>query len=143
MAAVLTPRRHHLLAAADTRPVGVFADRSVGLRRAELIGSHSGSVHMGLGLVELERGRIDSHVHSHEEGFYILDGEPVLYLDGRGVRLRPGACGVVPVGVAHPRPSAARARWIDMPPPRPRDPDQPSDTFVLGPTPEGEPSELD
>jgi uncharacterized cupin superfamily protein len=92
MAAVLAPQRHHLLAAADTRPVGVFADRAVGLRRAELIGSHSGSVHMGLGLVELE-GHIDSHLHSHEEGFYILEGEPVLYLDGRGVRLRGGRAG--------------------------------------------------
>jgi quercetin dioxygenase-like cupin family protein len=143
MAAVLTPQRHHLLAAADTRPVGVFADRAVGLRRAELIGSHSGSVHMGLGLVELEGGWIDSHVHSHEEGFYILEGEPVLYLDGRGVRLRPGACGVIPVGVAHAWRSAGLARWIDMRSPRPRDPDQPTDTFVLGPTPEAEPGELD
>ena len=143
MAAVLTLRRHHLLAAADTRPVGVFADRAVGLRRAELVGGHCGSVHMGLGLVELEQGWIDGHVHSHEEGFYILEGEPVLYLDGRGVRLRPGACGVIPVGVAHAWRSGVLARWIDMRAPRPRDPDQPTDTFVLGPTPEVEPGELD
>jgi quercetin dioxygenase-like cupin family protein len=143
MAAALGPRRHHLLVAGDTRPVGVFGDRAVGLRRAELVGSDSGSVHMGLGLAELEHGSIDSHVHSHEESFYILDGDPVLYLDGRGVRLRPGACGVIPVGVTHAWRATELARWVDMRAPRPRDPDQPTDTFVLGPTPGSEPGELD
>jgi quercetin dioxygenase-like cupin family protein len=142
MAAALA-RRHHLLAAADTTPVGVFADRAVGLRRAELIGAGTGSVHMGLGLVELEAGWVDAHVHSHEESFFVLEGEPVLYLDGRGVRLRAGACGVIPVGVAHAWRSPGSARWIDMRAPRPREADQPSDTFVLGPAPEDEPGELD
>ena len=143
MAAVLAARRHHLLAAADARPVGVFADRAVGLRRVELVGGHAGSVHMGLGLVELEAGRVDAHVHSHEESFYVLEGGPVLYLEGRGVRLKPGACGVIPVGVAHAWRSPGLARWVDMRAPRPRDSDQPSDTFVLGPAPESEPGELD
>lgn len=143
MVVVLAPRRHHLLAAVDTTPVGVFGDRSVGLRRAELVGGHCGSVHMGLGLAELEAGWIDLHLHSHEEGFYVLEGEPVLYLDGHGVRLRPGACGVIPVGVPHAWRCGGLARWIDMRSPRPRDPDQPPDSFVLGPTPESEPGELD
>ena len=31
----------------------------------------------------------------------MLEGTPSLYLDGRGVTLLPGACGVVPVGVPH------------------------------------------
>ena len=143
MAAGLGPRRHHLLAAADTRPVGVFADRSVGLARVELVGGHSGSVHMGLGLAVLEQGHIDTHVHSHEESFYVLDGEPVLFLDGRGVRLRAGACGVIPVGVPHAWRATGVARWVDMRAPRPRDPDQPADTFVIGVAPESEPDELD
>ena len=138
-------RRHHLLTAADTAAVPAFADRAVGLRRAELVGGHTGSVHMGLGLALLEPdGRIDSHVHSHEESFYILDGHPVLYLDSHAVRLKPGACGVIPVGVAHAwRTDDGAARWIDMRAPRPRDPDQPTDTFVLGPTPDTPPGELD
>jgi quercetin dioxygenase-like cupin family protein len=139
---VLT-RRHHLLTAADTTLVTAFEDRAVGLRRAELVGAHTGSAHMGLGLVEIAAGRIDNHLHSHEEGFYILDGEPVLYLDSHAVRLKPGACGVIPVGVPHAWRSPGSARWIDMRAPRPRDADQPTDTFVLGPTPEAEPSELD
>ncbi len=135
--------RHHLIASEDVRPVPAFLDRSAGLRRAELIGSHTGSVHMGLGLVELAAGHIDTHVHSHEEGFYVLDGEPVIFLDGRGVRLQAGACGVVPVGVAHAWRSEAPARWIDMRSPRPRDADQPTDTFLLGAAPDGQPSQLD
>ena len=100
---------------------------------------------MGLGLALLEPdGRIASHVHSHEESFYILDGHPVLYLDSHAVRLKPGACGVIPVGVAHAwRTDDGAARWIDMRAPRPRDPDQPTDTFVLGPTPDTPPGELD
>jgi quercetin dioxygenase-like cupin family protein len=135
--------RHHVLVAADAVPVGVFADRSVGLARVELVGGHVGSVHMGLGLVVLERGHVDCHVHSHEESFYVLEGEPVLYLDGRGVALRAGACGVIPVGVAHAWRAGGLARWVDMRAPRPRDGDQPSDTFVLGPAPEDDPDELD
>jgi quercetin dioxygenase-like cupin family protein len=135
--------RHHHSPRESIEPVPVFADRSVGLRRAELIGAHSGSVHMGLGLVELSGGHIDTHVHSHEEGFYVLEGEPVLFMDGRGTRLQPGACGVVPVGVAHAWRSPEPARWVDMRAPRPRDPDQPTDTFLLGPAPDVEPSQLD
>ena len=137
-------RRHHYLAAADTRPVEAFTDRAVGLRRVELVGGHTGSVHMGLGLALLDPdGRIDLHLHSHEESFYILDGQPTLYLDSHAVRLKPGACGVIPVGVPHAWRTPGSARWIDMRAPRPRDADQPTDTFVLGPTPDTQPSELD
>ena len=42
-------------------------------------------------------------------------GEPVLYLDGRGVRLEPDACGAIPVGVPHAwrerRARASGSRW--------------------------------
>jgi quercetin dioxygenase-like cupin family protein len=95
---------------------------------------------MALTLVSLTRGHVDTHVHSFETGFYVLEGEPVLYLDGRGVRLKPGACGVVPVGVPH----AFRAEaglWIEMMAPRPR-PDR-SDTFFLGAAPDGPAQEID
>jgi hypothetical protein len=36
-----------------------------------------------------------------EELFYILEGSPILILDGHAVELAPGACGVAHVGVAH------------------------------------------
>lgn len=118
-------------------------DRSSGLTRALLIGGHTGSTHTGLALIELEGGHVDTHLHSFETSFYVLEGEPVLYLDGRGVLLMPGACGAIPVGVAHAWRAGGRARWIEMASPRPRGDGQPPDTFFLGPAPDGEPAPLD
>jgi quercetin dioxygenase-like cupin family protein len=111
-----------------------------GLESCRLVDGSLGSTHMAITLVSLAAGHVDSHVHSYETGFYVLEGEPVLYLDGRGVQLEPGACGVVPVGVPHAFRSAERARWIEMAAPRPR-PDG-SDTFFLGSAPDAEPEPL-
>src|SRR5207248_1945544 len=118
-------------------------DRSRGLTRALLIGGHTGATHTGLMAVVLEDGHVDTHVHSFESSFYVLSGEPVLYLDGHGVRLRPNACGAVPVGVGHAWRSDGRAEWIEMASPRPRGPDQPPDTFFLGAAPDEPAAELD
>jgi len=137
----VTAPGHHLLRHADTVPAPAWAHASVGLRRAELVNGEHGSVHMGLGLVELSDGHVDLHVHSHEEGFYVLAGEPILHLDGRSMRLRPGACGAIPVGMPHAWRADAPARWIDMRAPRPRR--DPPDTFLLGPAPAEEPAPLD
>ena len=67
----------------------------------------------------------------------MLAGEPCLDLDGHAVRLRPGACGAIPVGTPHAwrHDGGEPARWIDMAAPRPRGPSQPPDTFFLGPAP--------
>jgi quercetin dioxygenase-like cupin family protein len=127
----------------QVEPTPAYPDQSIGFRRAPLIGGHNGSVHMGLSLDELADGHVESHVHSYEESFYVLDGEPVLHLDGRGIRLVPGACGVVPVGVPHAWQTAGEARWICMAAPRPRGADEPPDTFFLGGVPETEAAPLD
>jgi quercetin dioxygenase-like cupin family protein len=82
---------------------------------------------------------VDEHVHSYEESFYVLEGEPVLSLDGHCVSLTPGACGVVPIGVPHAW--RGRGRWVEMTAPRPR-PDG-SDTFFVGSAPDGEAAPLD
>jgi quercetin dioxygenase-like cupin family protein len=118
-------------------------EHSRGLTRALLIGAHTGSTHMGLTLVELEAGHVDGHLHSFESSFYVLEGEPCLYLDGRGIRLRPNACGAIPVGVPHAWRGDERSRWIEMAAPRPRPPDQPADTFFIGGAPGGAVDELD
>ena len=118
-------------------------DHSRGLTRAVLVGEATGSVHTGLILVELEDGYVDTHVHSFESSFFVLEGDPVLYLDGPGIRLRPNACGALPVGMPHAWRSDGRARWIEMASPRPRPPQQPPDTFFLGAAPEDPPAELD
>jgi len=118
-------------------------EHSRGLTRAVLVGDATGSVHTGLILVELEDGYVDRHVHSFESSFFVLEGEPVLYLDRSGVRLRPGACGALPVGLPHAWRSDARARWIEMASPRPRPPGRPPDTFFLGAAPDDTPAGLD
>jgi quercetin dioxygenase-like cupin family protein len=71
----------------------------------------------------------------------MLEGEPVLYLEGRGVTLKPGACGLIPVGAPHAFRCEERALWIEMAAPRPRD--DGSDTFFLGAAPESEPVAID
>jgi quercetin dioxygenase-like cupin family protein len=116
---------------------------SRGLVRSVLVGGDTGATHMGLTLVELEAGHVDSHLHSFESSFYVLEGEPVLSLDGYSVELEPHACGAIPVAVPHAWRCAGRARWIEMASPRPRPSDQPPDTFFLGPPPDGDPEALD
>jgi quercetin dioxygenase-like cupin family protein len=134
---------HTLIRREDVELVPALPDHSTGLRRALLIGGHTGATHTGLTLVELADGHVDAHLHSFETTFYVLSGEPVLYLDGRGVRLEPGACGALPVGMEHAWRAETAARWIEMASPRPRDATQPPDTFFVGHAPDTEPAALD
>jgi quercetin dioxygenase-like cupin family protein len=115
---------------------------SVGLKNELLLGAHTPTTHTGVRLVELE-GHVNTHVHSFESTFYVFSGEPVLYVDERGVRLRPGACGVIPVGVPHGWRSAEPSRWIEMMSPRPRPSNEPPDTFWLGTPPDDDPEPVD
>jgi quercetin dioxygenase-like cupin family protein len=130
--------RHHVKRHEDIAPVAAYEDTSVGFARCSLVDETIGSVHMGLGLCTLERGHVDGHVHSFEESFYVLEGEPVLYLDGRGHALAPGACGVVPVGVPHAWRVEGTAAWIDMLAPQPRDAvdGRPEQTYFVGGLPD-------
>ena len=134
---------HWLLRRDDIELAPALPDTSHGLTRAVLVGADTGSAHMGLTLIELEAGHVETHVHSFESSFFVLEGEPCLFLDGRGVRLRPNACGAIPVGIAHAWRSDERSRWIEMAAPRPRRPGQPPDTFFVGGTPDGAVDELD
>ena len=65
----------------------------------------------------------------------------MLYLEGRGVKLEPGACGAIPVGTPHAFRCSDRALWIEMASPRPRA--DASDTFFLGSAPDGPVAALD
>jgi quercetin dioxygenase-like cupin family protein len=134
---------HRLVRREEIELEPALPGHSRGLTRAVLVGAATGSVHTGLTLVELVDGYVDTHVHSFESSFFVLEGEPVLHLDGRGVRLRPNACGALPVGLPHAWRSDDRARWIEVASPRPRPPEQPPDTFFLGGAPEDPPAELD
>ena len=113
---------HHFLKATDVQLKAAYADHSHSFRRSALVDQSVGSVHMGLGLCALSTdGYIDTHVQSFEESFFVLEGQPILVLDGRSYPLMPGACGVVPVGVSHAwlGPASGSARWIDMLAPQP------------------------
>jgi quercetin dioxygenase-like cupin family protein len=132
---------YRLVRREDVQLADALPGHSSGLVTCRLVGGSLGSTHMALTLVSLSAGHVDTHVHSFETGFYVLEGEPVLYLDGRGVQLGPGACGVAPVGVPHAFRSEGPALWIEMAAPRPRT--DGSDTFFLGAAPDTAPEPLD
>jgi quercetin dioxygenase-like cupin family protein len=136
-------KRYRLVRREEIELTPALPEHSHGLTRAVLVGEATGATHTGLMLVSLVDGHVDTHLHSFESSFYVFSGEPVLYLDGRGVKLRPNACGAIPVGVPHAWRSDGEATWIEMATPRPRGSDQPRDTFFLGGAPTDAPADLD
>ena len=136
---------HYLRRAQQIHLKAAYPGHSRAFSRCSVINASTGSVHMGVGLCELKaRGKVDNHLHSFEESFYVLEGEPVLILEGRGYPLLPGACGLIPVGVEHAWQAPARgsAKWIEMMAPQPRA-NAEEDTFFLGAAAGFETGELD
>ena len=114
-----------------------LAGRAKGLRRATLVGQDVGSVHTGFALVSLEPGGwVGTHVHSTEQSFYVLRGNPRFVLDGRTYRLAPDECGLIPVGVRHAWRAAEGEEpplFLEMNSPAPRLPGaSQADTFWTG-----------
>jgi len=132
---------YRLVRREDIELADALPGRSHGLTTCRLVGGTLGSTHMALTLVSLVDGHVDEHLHSYETSFYVLEGNPILYLEGRGVRLEPGACGAIPVGAPHAFRSIGNALWIEMASPRPRV--DGSDTFFLGQAPDGDAIPLD
>lgn len=127
---------HYVARANEIEPLPAYEPHSQGFRRRSVIGKACGAVHTDLGFCELDAGgRLDMHVQSFEELFYVTEGNPTLVLEGRGFPLCAGACGVVPVGTPHAwlGKSAGTAKWIDMLTPIPREGVAPRDLFFLGP----------
>ena len=114
-------------------PHPVFEGHSRGYSSAPLINRQTGSVHTGLSIDELaSSGTIDPHVHSFEEGVYILSGEPALTIGWESYQLRPGDYAAIKVGTPHAwRAGGARARWLQMAAPQPKPPGAERDTFFL------------
>ena len=95
-------RMHHFIRAVDAQPRPAFPRNAAGYRRFALSDRSVGAVHSGWGLTELDAGgHLNLHIQSFEKSFYVLAGNPALILDGRGYRLSPGACGLIPVGMQH------------------------------------------
>ncbi|MGH8927459.1 MAG: cupin domain-containing protein [Acidimicrobiia bacterium] len=101
-----------------------FEAHSLGFSRWALVDHDTpGAVHTGFGLASLESGgRIDPHVHSYEESFFILEGDVVCVTPEAAVALRPGDYGVVPIGIPHSwrNHGEIKARWADLLTPQPR-----------------------
>jgi len=137
---------HHVLRATAIRYEPAYPEHSAGFTRCSAIDRSVGSTHTGIGLCSLQAtGRIDTHVQSFEEYFYVTDGEPVLILDGRGYPLVPGSCGVIPIGTPHAWLGSQKgpAKWVEMVTPIPRGPGEPEDIFFLGPPQAFETAPLD
>jgi quercetin dioxygenase-like cupin family protein len=118
----------------------VFDGHSTGYTAASLIDHRTGSVHTGLSVNQLAAGgTIDPHVHSFEEGFYILSGEAIVTIASASYRLRAGDYAVVKVGTPHAWRAAGDGvgegggeggvRWLQMAAPQPKPPGAERDTF--------------
>jgi quercetin dioxygenase-like cupin family protein len=110
----------------------IFEGHNTGFRRVALVNHTQGSVHHGLSIDELAPGGvIDPHVHSFEEGFYILGGEAVVTIAGTSHRLRQGDYGAVKVGTPHAwrNSGSAPVRWLQMAAPQPKPQGAERDTF--------------
>ena len=109
-----------------------FAGHSQGYTRAPLVDHTLGSVHTGLSMCELAPGgTIDPHVHSFEEGFYVLSGTAVAAMNGEAYVLKAGDYGVAKVGALHAwrNAGATPVRWFQMNAPQPKPPGRERDTF--------------
>src|SRR4029434_4355024 len=83
-------------------PHSVFDGHSRDYTAAPLISRSTGSVHTGLSIDQLAPGgAIDPHVHSFEEGIYILSGEPILTIGAESYQLRAGDYAAIKVGTPH------------------------------------------
>ena len=112
----------------------LYRDHSSGFRRATYVERAMGSVHMGVGICYLEsQGVIESHLHSFEESFYILDGHINVQIGKQTHQLHPGNFGLISTGVLHSWHNVGDepARWLEMQAPQPRPLEYGQDTFFI------------
>jgi len=109
-----------------------YAGHAAGYAERALVNDTSGSVHTGLSMSELAGGgTLAAHLHSYEEGFYILAGRAVLGIDTRSYRVGAGDFGALKVGTPHAwrNTGAEPVRWLQMAAPQPKPSGQMRDTF--------------
>ena len=110
----------------------LFAGHGEGYRRASLVNHTLGSVMTGLSVCEIAPGgTLDPHVHSFEEGFYLLSGEALFAGNDQTYRLKAGDYGVAKVGALHAWRNTGKTpvRWLQMNAPQPKPAGQERDTF--------------
>jgi mannose-6-phosphate isomerase-like protein (cupin superfamily) len=132
----LGEQMHHVSKVQEStaQAVPLYQGHSTGFRRGTYVHAGMGSVHMGTGICYLSSGgSIHAHVHSFEESFYVLSGQPVLQIESQSYRLRPGDFGLIPTGKRHAwrNPSGESVRWLEMQAPQPRPHEYGRDTFFV------------
>jgi mannose-6-phosphate isomerase-like protein (cupin superfamily) len=145
------PGMHHVskIDKARSEAPGLYGKHSSGFRRATYVDNTTGSVHMGVGICYLEsNGVIQPHIHSFEEGFYVLTGSVFAQIGERDDELGAGHFGLISTGVRHSwrNTSDRPASWLEMQAPQPRPIEYGRDTFFIGgdqPNPAGPPAQRD
>ena len=115
-------------------PHPAYANHSQGYTQAALVDHKSGSVHTGLSMGQLAaQGTLSPHMHSYEEGFYILEGQAVVGINEQAYLLTAGDFGACKVGTPHSWRNAGGApvRWLQMAAPQPKPSGKERDTFFL------------
>ena len=110
----------------------VYANHSQGYAQVSLVDHTSGSVHTGLSMNQLAaQGTLSEHLHSFEEGFYILEGQALVSVNGHAYLLGPGDFGALKVGTPHAWRNAGTGpvRWLQMAAPQPKPQGKERDTF--------------
>jgi quercetin dioxygenase-like cupin family protein len=111
-----------------------YQSHSEGYTEAALVDGSTGSVHTGLGMVRLAgNGTVSWHVHSFEEGFYVLGGHAVLGVDDKSYLLGPGDYGALKVGTPHAwrQTGNGPVSWLQMAAPQPKPAGKERDTFFM------------
>jgi quercetin dioxygenase-like cupin family protein len=109
-----------------------YDGHSEGYRLTSLVDHATGSVHTGLSMNELAPGgSIHPHVHSYEEGVYLLSGNAVVTINNSSYLLGPGDYAAVKVGTPHAWHAAGSSpvRWLGMAAPQPKPHGALRDTF--------------
>lgn len=79
-----------------------FDGRSHGYVGDDVVDEGGGSTQTGFRVARLAPGgTVDTHVHSFEESFFVIDGELVLDTPEGSVAMVTGDYGLVPVGMTH------------------------------------------
>ena len=114
-----------------------YEEHSKGFERVSLVDHSVGSVHMGVGICQLQpKGSMEFCIHANEKGIYILEGEVEMRRGCEAFRLSKDDYALVPYGVSHAfRNTAKKAvRWFEIQAPQPKPPGGWQDTLFVGNT---------
>ncbi|MEM7343780.1 MAG: cupin domain-containing protein [Chloroflexota bacterium] len=118
----------------ETNLQPAYQEHSEGYTQTALIDHSVGSVHTGTHICQLApQGSLNPHYHAFEEGFYLLQGEVLLSIDGENYHLKQGDLGAIKVGQTHAWRNVGNetARWFQMAAPQPKPAGGWQDTFFL------------